>query len=141
MGTPIPPYIPEPPVAPGVLCNICWGASKTFDSDETPEIIYVTFEGIEKSIEWGPADGEPIDGKWELPQVVGSPCIFFLDNPGNFSVLVRFFENATRLLASSSTGEDCFISQPDIPCLTVLGNKTLIPFTGGTGVIEIPEIL
>lgn len=68
--------IPEQPDPPDPNClNI-------FNGDEAPGILIAIVTGIEKGPLWIPANGEPLNGEYELIQQPGFPCGWaFLDLP------------------------------------------------------------
>lgn len=138
MGTPIPPPAPTPPVAPGFDCIFCWGPGKTFGDVETPSSIDIEFDGIAPGPNWGPADGDPPEGKFTLPQFAeGLPCLY--EDADTLDISVGFLEASTSVQASKVGGNAFFSTVDSDACVTVLANDLDDHFTGGTATITIPS--
>lgn len=138
MGTPIPEPGPVDPVAPGELCDVCWGFDKEFGAVPTPSSITVEFDGIAKGPNWQPSDGDPPEGSFDLSQNLDfGPCFFTIR--GDINVEVSFGLAITFVFGSKTGGFQFFSVQHDGICATVMSSTLNDHFTGGTATVTIPE--
>lgn len=125
----------------GSSCSVCWGQGKTFGAGETPESIFVTFEGIEQGPEWIPFDGDPVDGEFEVPQVGGNPCRYQLGAFPSLVAIVEFKSDGTLVVGGSDGSTDSFVRDSPVICGSVFGNEITRRFKNGTATIRIPGVL
>lgn len=137
MGTPIPVPDPPTPVPPGELCENCWGPGKEFGDIPTPSSLTCIIDGVVKGPLWVPADGEPPNDTYELPQDPEQfACIFEILGAINLSVQ---FSRTTTQVEGSITGRFGFFQgQSNAECVTVVRSIINQHFTGGTATIILP---
>lgn len=139
MGRPVPPPIPPDPVAPGELCVFCWGPDGIFGDGPTPSQITVEIDGVAKGPGWVPADGDPPEGSFDLPQLlIAGPCVFIIEGVVNINVL---FDVANTVVDGSKLGgPSFFIGETTGPCILVVKSNLDAHFSGGTATITLPGI-
>lgn len=141
MSTRITAPVPLDPVAAGDACVNCWGQGKPFGSGGTPETIEITFEGVEKNVDWVPGAGEPIDGTFTLVQDVVFSCWYRFGGFPTTEILVEFRAGETFVGGTSDTNVTCFRGTSVQACSTVVGNEWAFRFKNGTATIRIPGII
>lgn len=140
MGTEIPGPVVTGDVPRGNACVVCWGPGKPFGDGDTPSIIIVRISGVNKADDWVPADGEPINGEFEIPQSFIISCLYELQ-VGFGRVAVLFRPGDTDVSAENDQGRFPFAGQSVDPCGTEISNDVVSGFTSGTAFITIPETL
>lgn len=139
MGIPIDPPIIVPPAGSGDNCLNCWGTGKIFGDGDTPDEIWLEFSGIQKGPNWVPADGEAIDGLFQLLQVPFSPCAY-LASEIDWLIDCTFENNDTTVGVLAATGPIVFQAFSNEKCEVFVSNKTDDHFTSGSCLIIIPEV-
>lgn len=139
MGRRVPEPIPPDPVPAGELCSVCWGPGGIFGDGPTPSQITVEIDGVSRGPNWIPADGEPPNGSFDLPQLLDAgPCVFDVVGAVNLSAI---FDVASTVVNGSVTGGFAFFdSNPAAPCVKVLTSNLGDHFAGGTATIILPEV-
>ncbi len=139
MGTPIPPPIIVPPADPGGACGNCWGVGKIFGDGDTPDEIWLNFSGINKGPNWVIADGDPIEGLFQLLQVMIAPCSY-LATEIDWLIDCTFESDDTTVGVLAATGPIVFQAFGNEACEVFVENKTDDHFTGGSCLLIIPEV-
>lgn len=139
MGIPVTPPIVPDPVGAGSLCNTCWGTGRTFGDGPTPDSIFINVSGINKGPSWTPFVGEPPNGRFQIPQLIGLPCFYVLPAPPIRWAII--FGNIFTLASGDfQPGARFFFGETEDLCGVTMLNQTLDPFVGGSMVVEIPEV-
>ncbi len=139
MGIRIPPPIIVPPSNAGDACSNCWGNGKVFGDGGTPDEIWLNFSGINKGPNWIEADGEPIEGLFQLLQTVPLPCAY-LASEIDWIIDCTFEADDTTVGVLAATGPIVFQAFDNEACEVFVMNETDDHFTGGSCLIIIPEV-
>lgn len=127
MGIEIPPEF-------GDDCLACYAPGAT------PTYLWATFEGITKSAEWEPADGELINGVFRLEQHPTIPCYWTLVwADGLIGYWADHPTHQCQLFLWNAVPQGIFLDNDEPDCTKNFTNSYADPhpFEGGTGVVSV----
>lgn len=141
MSNVIPVKIPPTPVPAGDLCSLGWNETSNFGRGPTPSEVEVEFSQIQKGPNWVPADGEPLNLLFSVPQFATAPCLFLLPIGGVGSVSVQIGATTASMALLTPNGTPSFLGFGIGQDALVVSNELSDHFVGGVCVVTLPEVL
>jgi len=132
MGIIIPPHID------GTHCSVCWDPGYAFENKVTPKYITIEIIGVEKGPGWTAADGEPINGTFQLIQTSTLPCTW--TDTGIFPYKIRWGVSSVgaSMTIYSTTGAVMFTTGALARCALTGNNLQNWKFVNGSFVVTLP---